>query len=100
MNLEYFKIVYHYLNYGASLTSYINTDQGFLLKDIISWCLNNQEYQLSDKLIMYIHEKHLDTKENMEKEFIVNSHPYKSFAGKGMLDEYEKYLCYSMKCID
>lgn len=42
----------------------------------------------------------LFTKENMEKEFIVNSHPYKSFAEKGMLDEYEKYLGYSMKCID
>ena len=36
MNLEHFKIVYHYLNYGASLTSYINTDQEFLLKDIVS----------------------------------------------------------------
>ena len=42
----------------------------------------------------------LFTKENMGKEFIVNSHPYKSFAEKGMLDEYEKYLGYSMKCID
>lgn len=100
MLTSHFKTIYRYLNYGASLSSYINTHTGFLLKDIISWCLNNQEHQLSRKLILYIHDNKLDKKENMEKEFVVNSIPFRAFAEKGMEEEYMKYMGYSMCCID
>lgn len=100
MNLNHFQIVYNYLEYGSSLVTYINTNQGFMLKDIIKWCCNNSNYQLAGKLIMYIHENHLDIDENLEKEFVVKSEPYKSFKERKMIDEYMKYLGYSLHCID
>lgn len=100
MLTTHFETVYRYLNHGGSLSSYINTHTGFLLKDIINWCLNNPEHQLSEKLIMYIFNNNLNTKENMEKEFVVNSIPFKEFAEKGMEEEYLKYLGYSMHCIE
>ncbi len=100
MLTSHFKTIYRYLNYGGSLSSYINTHTGFLLKDIISWCLNNQEHQLSEKLILYIHDNKLDKKENMEKEFVVNSISFREFAERGMEEEYMKYMGYSMYCID
>lgn len=100
MSTNHFETIYRYLNYGASLSHYLNTQTGFLLKDIISWCLNNWEQQLSQKLIMYIHDNKLNKKENMEKEFIINSTPFKEFVERDMADEYMKYLGYSMCCID
>ena len=60
------------------------------MKDIISWRLNNPEHSLADNLIRYIHENNLDINENMEKDFVVNSVPYKEFAERGMEEEYMK----------
>lgn len=95
-----FQIVYRYLNYGESLGNYVNSHIGFLLKDIIRWCLNNPGHSLANNLIKYIHENKLNIEENMEKEFVVNSIPYKEFAERGMEEEYMKYMGYSMYCID
>lgn len=100
MLTSHFETIYRYLNYGASLSDYLNTHMGFLLKDIISWCLNNPNHSLANNLVLYIHDNKLDTAENMEKEFVVNSVPFKEFAERGMQEEYTKYMGYSMYCID
>ena len=97
---SHFEIVYRYLNYGGSLEPYLNTHIGFLLKDIINWCLQNPSHLLAEKLILYIHDNKLDTKENMEKEFVVNSVPFRDFAERNRQEEYAKYMGYSMYCID
>lgn len=95
----HFEIVYRYLNYGASLSNYINTNVGFLLKDIIGWCLNNSNHSLAEHLILYIHDNKLDIPENMEKEFVVNSKPFREFAEHGMEEEYMKYMGYSVEVL-
>ena len=100
MLTNHFETIYRYLNYGASLSTYLNTHTGFLLKDIISWCLNNPNHSLACNLILYIHDNKIDTAENMEKEFVVNSVPFKEFVERGMEEEYMKYKGYSMYCID
>ena len=100
MDTSYFVSIYRYLNYGGSLATYINTHTGFLLKDIISWCLNKPGDSLANNLISYIHDNNLDVSENMEKEFVVNSVPFKEFVDRGMEEEYMKYMGYSMYCID
>ena len=100
MHTSHFEIVYRYLNYGDSLSNYINSHIGFLLKDIIGWCLNNSNHSLAEHLILYIHDNKLDVPENMEKDFVVNSVPFKEFAERGMEEEYMKYMGYSMYCID
>lgn len=82
------------------LSNYINSHTGFLLKDIINWCLNNPTSSLANNLLMYIHDNKLDVEENMEKDFVVNSIPYKKFAERGMQEEYIKYMGYSMHCLD
>lgn len=96
----HFKTIYRYLNYGDSLGNWVNTNRGFILKDIISWCLRNPSHQLSEKLLFYIKDNNLDIKENLEKEFIVNSVPFKEFQEKGMEKDYLKYLGYYLRCID
>ena len=100
MMYNHFTIIYRYLNFGGSLSSYVNTKTGFLLKDIIGWCLNNQNHSLAMNIIMYIHDNKLNIPENMEKEYIVNHIPFRDFAERGMAEEYEKYMGYSMYCID
>lgn len=62
--------------------------------------MNNQGHSVADNLTKYIHENNLDIDENMEKDFVVNSIPYKEFAERGMGEEYMKYMGYSMYCID
>lgn len=101
MLTSHFETIYRYLNYGGSLSSYINSHIGFLLKDIIRWCVNEPSgNSLANNVIMYIHDNHLDITENMEKEFVVNSIPFREFAERGMKNEYEKYMGYSLYCID
>ena len=100
MSTRHFKPIFRYLNYGGSPSTYINSRFGFLLKDIINWCLNNQHDQLSDKLILYIQENKLDIPENMEKEFTINHMSFKEYVSRDMEEEYEKYLGYSLQCID
>lgn len=76
--------LYRYLNYGGSLSSYINSHIGFLLKDIIGWCVNEPSgNSLASNVIRYIHDNHLDVAENMEKEFVVNSIPFREFERSG-----------------
>lgn len=101
MLTKHFEPVYRYLNCGGSLSSYVNTHIGFLLKDIITWCVRQPSgNSLADNVIMYIHDNHLDTNENMEKEFVVNSIPVREFIKRGMAEEYTKYMGYSLYCID
>lgn len=101
MLTSHFEAIYRYLNYGGSLSSYINSHIGFLLKDIIGWCVNEPSgNSLASNVIRYIHDNHLDVAENMEKEFVVNSIPFREFARRGMESEYEKYMGYSLYCID
>ena len=100
MLTKHFEIVYRYLNYGSSLLGYVNTKTAFLLKDIIAWCLNNPDHLLAEKLIFYIHDNKLDVPENMEKEFVVNSTPFREYAERGMEEAYMKYMGYSMYCIE
>lgn len=97
---SHFETMYRYLNYGGSLSSYINTHTGFLLKDIISWCIKEGSNQLAEKLILYIHDNKLDIDENMEKEFIINHIPFNEFAERGKAEEYSEYLGYYLYCID
>lgn len=102
MLTSHFKTIYRYLNYGVSLSNYINSNIGFLLKDIIRWCVVNEssENPLASNLILYISDKHLDAAENMEKEFVVNSVSFREFVERGMEKEYEKYMGYSLYCMD
>lgn len=101
MPTSHFEAIYRYLNYGGSLSSYINSHIGFLLKDIIRWCVNEPSgNSLASNVIRYIHDNHLDVAENMEKEFVVNSIPFREFAKRGMESEYEEYMGYSLYCID
>lgn len=89
------------MNYGELLSSYINSHIGFLLKDIIRWCVNESSgNSLASNVIMYIYDNHLDIAENMEKEFVVNSIPFREFADRETESEYEKYMGYSLYCID
>ena len=94
---SHFETIYRYLLYGDSLSNYVNSNKGFLLKDIISWCLTNTNYSLSEHILLYIHDHVLNIEENMEKEFIVNSEPFKNFNDK---EDYMKYMGYSLICID
>lgn len=101
MHTSHFETIYRYLNHGGSLSSYINSHIGFLLKDIIGWCVNEPSgNSLASNVITYIRDHHLDVAENMEKEFIVNSVPFREFAERGMEKEYEKYMGYTLYCID
>ena len=100
MLTSHFEKVYRYLNYGGSLTNYIGSGTGFLLKDIMSWCLNNPEYSLAGNLLLYIHDHKLDVEENMEKDFVVNHTPYLQLAKNGNADEYMKYMGYTMCCME
>ena len=94
---SHFETIYRYLLYGDSLSNYVNSNKGFLLKDIISWCLSNTNHSLSEHILLYIHDHVLNIEENMEKEFIVNSEPFKNFNDK---EDYMKYMGYSLICID
>lgn len=101
MLTSHFETVYRYLNYGESLCNYVNSHIGFLLKDIIAWCVKQSICNsLADNLILYISDNHLDIAENMEKEFVVNSVSFREFAERGMEKEYGKYMGYSLYCID
>ena len=101
MLTSHFKTIYRYLNFGGSLSSYVNTHIGFLLKDIIAWCVKQPSgNSLASNVIRYIHDNHLNTKENMEKEFVVNSIPVREFVKRGMGEEYIKYMGYSLYCIE
>ena len=100
MLTSHFEIVQRCLNYGDSLSIYINSHIGFLLKDIIGWCLNNPNHSLSEHLILYIRDNKLDVLENMEKDFVVNSVPFREFVERGMEEEYMRYMGCSMYCID
>lgn len=97
---SHFTTVYRYLRYGGSLSSFINTHEGLLLKDIIYWCINNNSSSLSNNVLKYINDNKLNIKENMEKEFVVNSIPFKEFKDCGEEKEYMKYMGYSLYCID
>lgn len=96
---SHFVTVYRLLRY-SSLSYYVNKHIGFLLKGIIEWCINNPEYQMAEKILLYIDDNNLNTPDKMEKEFIVNSISFKDFASRGMEDAYMKYLGYSLYCID
>lgn len=101
MLTSHFETEYRYLNYGESLANYINTHIGFLLKDIIAWCVKELSgNSLACNLIAYIHNNHLEIAENMEKEFVVNSVPFREFAERGMAEEYMKYMGYSLYCVE
>ncbi len=95
-----FETVYRYLNYGASLSGYVNSNIAFLLKDIIGWCLNNSDHLIAEKLIFYIYDHKLDMPENMGKEFVVNSIPFREYAERGMEEAYMKYMGYSIYCVE
>ena len=97
---SHFETVYRYLLYGESLSNYINSNIGFLLKDIISWCLSNSNYSLSENLLSYIYDNKLNIPENMEKDFIVESTSYVKLNNKEDTENYMKYMGYSLKCID
>ena len=97
---NHFQIVYRHLNYGESLTHYVNSHTGFLLKDIIRWCLNNKYTSIASNLMKYICDNKLDTEENMEKDYVVNYVPCGEFVKRGMVAEYLIYHGYSMYCID
>lgn len=99
-SVKYFKTMYRYLNYGMSLTMYINTNTEFLLSDIIHWCSNNLNYQISGKLLSYIRDNNLNSLENMNKGYRIVSTPYNVFESNNKLDEYEKYFGYSLVCTD
>lgn len=97
---SHFETVYRYLNYGESLTHYLNSHTGFLLKDIIRWCLNNKNTTIAGNLMKYICDNQLDVEENMEKDFTVNYASYGESTERGMIAEYLMYHGYSMNCID
>lgn len=100
MLTSHFELVYRYLCYGASLSYYVNSKTGFLLKDIIGWCFKNPNHNLAENLIVYIDENKLYVPENLEKEFIIKHTSYKEFVERGIGEEYLKYMGYSMYCID
>ena len=78
------------------LCNYVNNHRGLPLKDIISWCKDNPTTSLSQRLTLYIRDNKLDVEENMEKEFLINSVPYRAFAERGRSKEYERYLGLSL----
>ena len=100
LKTSHFQIIYRYLNYGSSLGYYVNSHTSFLLKDIVSWCLRNQEHLIANILLRYIRNNKLDVEENMEKVFEVNRIPYREFAKRGMTDEYKEYMGLFLCCID
>ena len=92
-----FEVIYRYLIYGGSISYYINYDMSFLLKDIIRWCCENSNHQLSEKLLAYIVDNIPDYKELEEKEYFVCSKPFCEFAKENKEKEYLEYLGYSLK---
>ena len=100
LKINHFEPVYRYLNYGESLTHYVNSHTGFLLKDIIRWCLSNKNTTIANNLMKYICDNQLDTEENMEKDYVVNYASYGEFSERGMIAEYLTYHGYSLNCID
>ena len=99
MLTSHFETLYRYLDY-CCLENYVNTKTGFLLKDILNWCLKNPTHKLAEKVIFYIYDNELATKAKMEKEFVVRSAPLREFVEKGLEDEYVRYLGYSVSCIE
>lgn len=69
--------------------------KAYMLAQILAY-----DFNAASNVIRYIHDNHLDVSENMEKEFVVNSLPFREFAERGMEKEYEKYMGYSLYCID
>ena len=100
MCTSHFETVGRFLLYGESLENFVNGSIGHLLKDIIAWCEEGSRSLLADALTLYIYDKHLDIPENMEKEFLVKSTPAKYFIEQGMEAEYDKYVGYSLYCVD
>ena len=96
LKTHHFKTVYRYLLYGGSLSSYVNSHEAFLLKDIITWCCNYPCDVLANNILEYISDHKLNEKENMEKEFVINSIPFNEFAKRNMASEYERYCGYSL----
>lgn len=92
-----FEVIYRYLIYGGSVSYYINYDMSFLLKDIIRWCCENTNHQLSEKLLAYIVDNIPNYKEMEEKEYFVCSKPFVEFAKENKEQEYLKYLGYSLR---
>jgi hypothetical protein len=80
------------LNYN-SLNSYINTHDSFKLKHIIEWCCKNTNYQLAEKLLLYIGDNNLS---DMESNYMVNHISFNEFANREKEEEYDKYLGYDM----
>lgn len=100
MKLEHFQTIYPILHY-CSLEGFVNTHTEFPLIYIIDWCKNNIPYhQLARKLLEYIKDKDLNTEENLLKDYVVNSIPFKEFEKAGNLDEYQKYLGYDLYCVE
>ncbi len=79
---------------------FINTQVGFLLEDIMYWCVNYPRHALADNLLMYVKDNNLDTPENMKRVFVINSTPFEEFKKHGIAEEYTKYCGYSLQCID
>ena len=91
---KFFKIRYRFLLFGDSLGNWVNEDYSFLLKDIIDWCINNPNHQMSGSLLRYIDKKILNYKDLLYKEFYVKSKSFNEMARENKQEEYLKYSGY------
>ena len=53
-----------------------------MLKDIIHWCMENPNTDLSRNIIKYINDNNMNQKENMEKDYCINRIPLMEFEKK------------------
>lgn len=79
------------------LTDYINSDKFIILKDLIAYCTEHMDadaYLASYRIMAYIHNKHIDTPENMYKVCRIIKRTYIDAVMRNMEDEYKLYLGY------
>lgn len=85
----------------SSLDQYVNDHTAIMLKDIIHWCMENQNTDLSKNIIKYINDNNMNQKENMEKDYCINRIPLIEFERRGVsTEQWDKYHGYDLFCID
>lgn len=91
--------LYKALTY-QSIETAVNSNESFLLKDIINKCWGEPVFGVGDHLLQFIVDKTINIPENMEREFTIISNSFKKFERLGMKDDYMKYMGYSLRCTD
>lgn len=83
-----------------NLYQYINTNQSFLLKDIVKWCVRNINEPMSQYILELIEDRNLITGENLCKRYSIYHLSLDEFIRFKINRECLKYMGYELYCLD